>query len=307
MATIRYGGQAVIEGVMMRGRLRATVVMRAPDGSLVTYSEELPSILRHGRIGRLPLIRGLLVLWEMIVLGTRLMLMSVDVQARGELGREVPRGLLAVMLVLSLGFAVVLFFLLPLLAAQAGLYVVHSGLLSSLLEGLVRLGIFLGYLAVVGHLGQMNRVFQYHGAEHKTINAFEANAPLRPDVVQKYSIVHIRCGTAFLLWVVVISILVFALIGHPPLLVGALLRLLLVPVVAALGYEVLQLGVRYYHVGPVRWLLQPGLWMQQLTTRPPSDDQIQVAIAALLPVLEADGVAVPAQSLDLALIPVPVS
>jgi uncharacterized protein YqhQ len=135
----------------------------------------------------------------------------------------------------------------------------------------------------------MRRVFQYHGAEHKAINAYESGSELTPGAVQTFTTTHVRCGTAFLLWVIVVSILVFGLVGHPPLLIGVLARIVLVPVIAAVSYEILRMGARFYHIGAVKAILQPGLWLQRLTTRPPSDEQVEVAISALIPVLEADG------------------
>jgi uncharacterized protein YqhQ len=286
--TVYYGGQAVVDGVMMRGLNRATTVVRAPDGRLVSRSEDLPGAVRS-RVARLPLVRGLVALWEMLILGTRLMLFSAKVQARIE-QEDVSARVVALMVLFSLAFAVAVFFVGPLLLARAGTRLVHESLLSNLVEGVVRLVLFIAYLWLIGKLEKMRRVFQYHGAEHKTVNAFEAGAPLTPDSVQRYSTIHIRCGTAFLLWVVVLSILVFSLLGRPPLLIGILSRVVLVPVIAAAGYEVLRLGARFYRLAPVRWVLQPGLWLQQLTTREPTDQQVEVAIAALLPVLRADGV-----------------
>ena len=293
MAKFYYGGQAVIEGVMMRGRQRASVVVRHPGGELVTHSENLPGVLYRRRWGRLPLIRGLITLWEMLILGTRMMLFSANVQARGVMGvmgSEVPRSLVAGMLVFSLSFAVGVFFVLPLLLTRAGGHWVHGTLAANALEGGVRLLLFIVYLGFIGQLGRMRRVFQYHGAEHKTINAYENGAVLTPAVVQRYSTIHVRCGTAFLLWVVVISIFVFGLLGHPPLLLGVAERMVLIPLIGSLSYEVLRVGARFYHVAPVRFILQPGLWLQRLTTREPSDDQIEVAIAALMPVLAGDDV-----------------
>jgi uncharacterized protein YqhQ len=296
MSEFYYGGQAVVEGVMMRGRSQATVAVRRPDGLCVSHSEQLPATLYRHRVARLPLIRGLVMLWEMLVLGTRMLLYSANVQARAELDREIPKGLVGGMLAVSLTFAVGVFFVLPLLVTRAGGHALHSSLLSNALEGMIRLALFIGYLALIGRLGQMHRVFQYHGAEHKTINAYENGADLTPASVQRFSTIHVRCGTAFLLWVVVISIFVFALIGHPPLLVGVASRILLVPIIAAISYEILRLGARFYSVLPVRIVLQPGLWLQRLTTREPSDDQVTVAIMALRAVLAADGILLQAQA-----------
>jgi uncharacterized protein YqhQ len=197
--------------------------------------------------------------------------------------------MVATMLSFSLAFAVGVFFVVPLLITRAGSGVWHTSLASNAVEGAVRLVFFLAYLLLIGQMGQMKRVFQYHGAEHKTVNAFEHGADLTPQSVQTFSTIHIRCGTAFLLWVLVVSIFVFALIGHPPLLLGIVLRVILVPLIAAASYEVLRLGARFYHLAPVRIVLQPGLWLQRLTTREPSDDQVEVAIAALKVVLQSDG------------------
>lgn len=290
MSAFYYGGQAVLEGVMMRGRSQATVVVRAPDGRLVTRTDELPPALYRRPGARLPFVRGLVTLWEMLILGTRMMLFSANVQARQELDQEIPRGLVAGMLAVSLTFAVAVFFVLPLLLTRAGSGTLRGSLVTNVVEGVIRLGLFIGYLALIGRLARMKRVFQYHGAEHKTINAFESGAPLTVESVRPFTTIHVRCGTVFLLWVVVLSIFIFALIGHPPLLVGVLSRVVLIPLIAAVSYELLRLGARFYGQPVVRALVQPGLWLQRLTTREPTDDQLEVAIAALSPVLAADGV-----------------
>ncbi len=290
MAGFYYGGQAVMEGVMMRGRAQATVAVRRRAGDVLTHTEMLPPGLYQRRITRLPFLRGLVTLWEMLILGMKMMLYSANVQAEADLGQEIPRPLIVSMLALSLGLAVLVFFVAPLLLTRAGGHLWPESLLSNAIEGAIRLSLFLVYLVAIGRIARMRRVFQYHGAEHKTINAFEHGAELTPSSVQRYSTIHVRCGTAFLLWVVVVSIFVFALLGHPPFLLGIVERIVLVPLIAAISYEILRLGARYFHVAPVRFVLQPGLWLQRLTTREPSDDQVEVAIAALRPVLEADGI-----------------
>jgi uncharacterized protein YqhQ len=290
MAAFYYGGQAVIEGVMMRGKHQATVVVRKLDGELLSRTEQLPDALYRHRVARLPFVRGLVTLWEMMILGTRLMLFSANVQAKGRMDREIPKRLMAAMMTVSLTFAVGVFFVLPLLLTRAGPHVLSGSLAANAAEGALRLALFVGYLVLMGRLDQMYRVFQYHGAEHKTINAFEHGAPLVPDEVQRFSLTHTRCGTAFLLWVVVVSIFVFGLMGHPPIAVAIAARVILVPVIAAISYEILRIGARFYHISFVRFILQPGLWLQHLTTREPSDEQVAVAIAALIPVLNADDV-----------------
>jgi uncharacterized protein YqhQ len=289
VATVYYGGQALIEGVMMRGRVRATAAVRDRSGAILTRREALPAALYRRRIARLPFVRGLVMLWEMLILGTRMMLFSARIQAALEPEAEVSRGLLGGMIAFSLAVTIGIFFVTPLFLARAGGHWVHGSLAANVLEGVVRLGLFIGYLLLLGRLRRMQRVFQYHGAEHKTVNAYEAGAELTPRSVQRFSLVHVRCGTSFLLWVVVLSIFVFALIGRPPLLIGVASRIVLVPFVAGLGYEILRLGARFHHVPVVRILIQPGFWLQGLTTREPSDDQVEVAIAALKDVLMADG------------------
>lgn len=276
----------------MRGRSHVSAVVRRPDGGTAMTSEDLPGSLYRHPIARLPLVRGLVMLWETMVLGTRMMLFSANVQARATTDREIPRGLMAGMLTISAAFAVGIFFILPLLLARGVQQDSRASFSTNVIEGVVRLVLFVGYLAVLGQLGRMKRVFQYHGAEHKTINAYEHGAELTPASVQRFSTIHVRCGTAFLLWVVVISIFVFALIGHPSLPVSIGARIVLVPLIAAISYEILRLGARFYNVLPVRLLIQPGLWLQRLTTRQPSDDQVEIAIAALQQVLASDGVVV---------------
>lgn len=293
MAHFYYGGQAVLEGVMMRGRSQATVVVRRADGELVTRSEALPHALYQRGATRLPFLRGLVALWEMLILGMRMMLFSANVQARTNLGADIPKSLIGTMLTISLTLGIGIFFLLPLLAARAGGHIFSGSLASNALEGVVRLALFVGYLVLIGRMERMHRVFQYHGAEHKTINAYEHGAELTPSSVQRFSTIHVRCGTAFLLWVVLVSIFVFAVLGHPPLILSIISRIVLVPVIAAISYEILRAGARFSYLTPVRLVLQPGLWLQRLTTREPNDEQVEVAIAALRPVLRADGVALP--------------
>lgn len=276
----------------MRGRHQASAAVRGPDGQVVTRTEALPDTLYRHPAARLPFVRGLVMLWEMLVLGTRMMLFSANVQARAATQEEIPRGLMAVMFAVAGAFAVGVFFVLPLLLTRAGGSAVRGSLAADVIEGLLRLALFMGYLAVLGQVGHMKRVFQYHGAEHKTINAYEHGAELTPKSVQRFSTIHTRCGTAFLLWVVVLSIVVFALVGQQSLPVSIAARVLLVPFIAAISYEILRFGARYYHIVPVRLLVQPGLWLQRLTTRQPADDQVEIAIVALREVLAADGIAI---------------
>jgi len=331
-----YGGQAVIEGVMMRGQRSAAVALRPPVGGILVHEEQLPPRLYASRAARWPLVRGVILLWDMLVLGTRMMMFAANVSLQtqgaeasdevllatpvapspsssGDVGAQaagtqvVVSGAiaeasptaaksiggvgLAITLLLSVGFAIGLFFLLPLAAVGAAHRWIGDGWLNLTLEGVIRLAILIGYLALIGRMAGIQRVFAYHGAEHKAINALEAGQPLDVEHVRRASKVHTRCGTGFLLIVVVLSILVFALVGSPPVALRILSRVLLVPVIAAIAYELMRLGATYYRHRLVHWLMAPSLALQGLTTREPDDGQIECAIVALERVLRTDGVA----------------
>lgn len=322
MARFYYGGQAVIEGVMMRGRRSAAVAVREPTGGILLHEEGLPRRVYGAKVVTWPFIRGVLLLWDMLILGTRMMLFASSVamppdefdakHADGATASDdatpavpvVTPGIvtetkgpikgtdarLVLTLIFSLAFAVALFFLLPL--GVVGL--VHQWLPNEwaglILEGVVRLALLVGYLWLIGRLPEIQRVFAYHGAEHKSINAMEAGDPLDVAHVRAASRVHTRCGTGFLLIVMVVSILVFALLGNPPIALRILSRVLLVPAIAAISYELLRLGAAYYRFRVVRWLMAPSLALQGLTTREPDDSQIACAIVALERVLRTDGV-----------------
>lgn len=281
----------------MRGRKMAAVAVRKPNGTILLHKELLTPRLYQNRLFRLPFLRGVLLLWDMLVLGTRMMAFATGV-ASGEITEEnqktsaLGKGMLAVTLTVSLTFIVVLFFLGP-LALVGTLQHQIGNTLALLLEGVIRLVILLGYLWLISRLSDVQRVFGYHGAEHKAINTFEQGQPLDVVHVRLASKVHTRCGTGFLLIVMVISIFVFALVGNPPLVIRILSRIVLIPVVAAIAYEVMRLGAAYYRYRVVRWLLAPSLALQGLTTREPDDSQIECAIRALEQVLEQDGVMLP--------------
>lgn len=376
MAKFNYGGQAVIEGVMMRGRSSAVVAIRREDGGILLRDEDLRRRFYTNPITRWPFVRGLVLLWDMLILGSRIMMFSGNFAVRdGQAGGGAmaadgaapalapiapiaPAGLaaqpnqppsadttpqapqtapmatmapataalmstttpgsaaasaatvalpgarsritesheplaggarLVVTLLISLGFTVGLFFLLPLGVVALARPLVGGGWLSLALEGAIRLALLIGYLLVIGRFAEIERVFQYHGAEHKTINAYEVGDPLDVEHVRRASRVHTRCGTGFLLIVVIVSIFVFALIGSPPLALRIVSRVVLVPVIAAIAYELMRLGATYYRFRVVRWLMAPSLALQGLTTREPDDGQIECAIAALERVLLDDG------------------
>ncbi|HEU5349237.1 MAG TPA: DUF1385 domain-containing protein [Ktedonobacterales bacterium] len=315
MAKFYYGGQAVIEGVMMRGRRSAAVAVRQPTGGILLHEEQLPKRVYGAKVATWPFVRGVLLLWDMLVLGTRMMLFASSVampldesaNASQPAGRPLPTAApgtvaetngavkstdarLVLTVVFSLAFAVALFFLVPL--GIVGL--VHRWLPNNwsglVLEGVVRLALLIGYLWLIGQLREIQHVFAYHGAEHKSINAMEAGEPLDVTHVRAASRVHIRCGTGFLLIVMIVSILVFALLGNPPIAWRILSRIVLVPVIAAISYELLRLGAAYYRFRIVRWLMAPSLALQGMTTREPNDSQIECAIVALERVLRTDGV-----------------
>jgi uncharacterized protein YqhQ len=364
MAKFYYGGQAVMEGVMMRGRSSAAVAIRRPDNSIYLYEEALNPRLYSNRLFRLPFLRGILLLWEMLVLGTRLMTLSANVatgaldpdaptnsnagqsdgsggQSLSDIGRADgsggqadfsggrPQGspiqagvpatsladgamtgvessidilpekpaappqigglTLALTLLVSLGFAIAVFFLGPLFITGLLHNQIGQGWFSLVVEGLIRLGLLLGYLYLIGRLPDIQRLFGYHGAEHKAINAMEQGDALDIPHVRQASRVHTRCGTGFLLLVVVVSIVVFAFVGSPSsFLIKVASRIVLVPVVAGIAYELMRLGAANYRFRIVRWLLAPGLALQGLTTREPDDSMIECAIASLQRVMRRD-------------------
>jgi uncharacterized protein YqhQ len=328
MAKFYYGGQAVMEGVMMRGRTSAAMAVRKPDSSIYLYEEALNPRIYQNPLFRLPFLRGMLLLWETLVLGTRLMTVSANIaleelkpaeeaqengwqaksgeekqeQGQGEASVYVGTGLneeppappqiggfaFAMTLLVSLGFAVAVFFLAPLLITGLFHNQLGSEWLSLLVEGGIRLLLLIGYLYLIGRVPDIQRLFGYHGAEHKAINAMEQGEPLDVEHVRRASRVHTRCGTGFLLIVMVVSIFVFAFVGSPALPLKILSRIVLVPVVAGIAYELMRLGAANYRFRIVRWLLAPGLALQGLTTREPDDSMIECAIVALQHVMQRD-------------------
>lgn len=281
-----YGGQAVMEGVMMRGQKTAVTAVRRPNGELAIFSKPLSPIFT-GRVRRTPFIRGIIVILEAMVLGIGSLMYSANVALEEE-DTKLSGGATWLILLVSLVFGIGLFFLLPLFITNLIAPYISSSLVFHLIEGLIRLVIFLGYLWLVSFMPDIRRVFAYHGAEHKTINAYENRVPLEVAEINRYSTAHARCGTAFLLAVLVIAILVFALIGQQAVWLMVLSRILLLPVIASLGYEVTQFGSRHMNNALVRAMMAPGLWLQGLTTRQPDERQIEVAIAALKEALAID-------------------
>ena len=290
-----YGGQAVIEGVMMVGREGVAISVRQPNGELSTIKQPVAGIYK-GRLRYMPLVRGIIVLVEMLVLGTRALLHSAQIAAEEEGGERIPTALLWGTVAASLAVGVILFLMVPLFTTRFFIDpYVNSASLSVVLEGLLRIGIFIAYIRLIGLMPDIRRVFAYHGAEHKTVNAYEAGIPLEVESVKNYPAAHVRCGTAFIFIVLIIAILVFGsvdvLLDGPPLWTRILSRMLLIPVIAVISYEIRRFGAAHAGNPMVRVLLAPGLLLQNLTTREPDDTQIETAIAALNEVIEADRIA----------------
>ena len=293
MARYTYGGQALIEGVLMRGRDSIAVAFRSPDGIIAWETERLDSGFHGSRWARAPFGRGLIVLYETLVVGTRWLVRSASLSASEE-GVELGRGSIAVMLLLTLAAGIGIFFLLPLIVAVVVTGGQSSGLLQHLTEGLIRVAIFLGYLVLISRAPDVRRVFQYHGAEHMTIHALEAGDPLTTGAVRKYPTAHPRCGTEFLVVVIALSIVLFSLVGRQSLPIMVASRILLIPVIAAIGYELLRLGARHRANPIVRAVMWPGILVQMITTLQPTDDMIEVAIVSMEQALLADGETIPA-------------
>jgi uncharacterized protein YqhQ len=295
-----YGGQALIEGVMMRGRTSVAMSVRVPSGEIQTHGEPLPAALSADRrLIKIPFLRGMFVLYETLVIGTRMLMRSAALAAEGE-DVELGKGAIALTMFVSLGFAIGLFFLLPLFLSTFAEDATSNDFVANAIEGLIRLGIFVAYIAAIGLMNDIRRVFAYHGAEHKAISAYEAQRPLTPDEVDAFGTAHTRCGTTFLLIVVVVSIFFFSLIPREGVPLWALFasRIVLVPFIAAFSYELVRFGARHYGNRLVRALYAPGLWLQSLTTRPPDRSMLEVSIASLEWCLARDREAAAAHAAD---------
>ena len=284
MAEFHYGGQAVMEGVMMRGQKHMATVVRRSNGELVNNTQLVPS-LYTGRLRTVPLVRGITVLVEALALGIKTLMYSANVALEEE-GEKMEGWPVWLVMAFSLTIAVALFFLTPLFIT--GLFNVESTVLFHLIEGVIRLAFFIAYLWLISLMPDIKRVFAYHGAEHKTVNAYEAGVPLEVEAVKEHSKAHVRCGSSFMFMVMLVAILVFSLIGRPTLWLMVLSRILLVPVIAALSYELVYFTARHTDNPFVKVIIAPGLWLQSMTTREPDDGQIEVGIAALKLVLDAE-------------------
>jgi hypothetical protein len=279
----------------MRGRDAIAVAFRSPSGGIVWAEERLDSGFHGSRWARVPGVRGLVVLYETLVIGTRWLVRSASLSVIED-GVELGKGALALMLGLTLVAGIGVFFLLPLLIASVATAGVDNGLVQHLVEGLVRVVIFVGYLLVVGRAPDVRRVFQYHGAEHMTIHALEAGDPLTTEAVRRYPTAHPRCGTEFLVIVIALSIVAFSLVGQQSVAVMVGARIVLIPVIAAIGYELLRLGGRHRANPIIQIVMYPGILVQMITTKRPTDDMIEVAIVSMEQAILADGETLPAGS-----------
>lgn len=272
------GGQAVIEGVMMKGPERIATAVREPSGSISVRVEPVHSVTERFPLLKKPLLRGVVALAEALIYGLKAL--SFSAQAAGEEGEELSAKEIAMTMAAAFGLAVLLFVVLPTYATKFIQSFVSEPYLLNLFEGVLRLTVFFSYVAVISSLSDIRRVFQYHGAEHKTIYAYEAGIPLEIESIRKYSRLHPRCGTNFLLIVMVVSIFMFAFLGWPDLWLRIVSRVVLLPLVAGISYEIIRFAGSCDN-SLVAMLMKPGLWLQYMTTREPSDDQIEVAIRAL--------------------------
>jgi uncharacterized protein YqhQ len=296
-STSAYGGQAVIEGVMIRGLHVYSVAARHPDGSIRTLLKPVPQWAMN-KWRRVPFLRGTLVLAESLTIGMRALTYSAQIAAGEDDNDEpLPAWSLALTIALSLTLGIALFFVLPLIITHNAIdRVTDSSILSNLGEGVLRLLIFFAYLSLLGMMPSIKRVFAYHAAEHMSVHAHEALLPLDNEHVRMFPAAHPRCGTAFLLTVMIVSILIFALMGTPDLPIRIASRIVFIPVIAGISYEVIRFNAKHSGHALVRMWTVPSLMLQRLTTRQPDDDQIEVAITAMTAAIEGDKTAIAAAS-----------
>jgi len=292
-----YGGQALLEGVMMRGSRAVAAAMRAPTGEIIIHTEELPSIY-NSKWMKMPFIRGLVSLWDSLGLGMRFLTMSANLQ--GEEEEKIEGKDLFITLGFSLLIAVAIFFAAPaLLAGLLERFLTISTIWGNIIEGVIRLGAVVGYIWLVGKMPEIRRVFAYHGAEHKTINTFEARSPMTPVNILNYSLEHPRCGTAFLLTLVILSVIIFTLFGEMTIWMRLLTRVISIPILAGIAYEYIRLTARHLDHPLVRLLIKPNLALQKLTTREPDESMTEVALAAFQAMLVKERELNPSLAIDM--------
>ncbi|MGD2206882.1 MAG: DUF1385 domain-containing protein [Anaerolineae bacterium] len=286
---LNYGGQAVMEGVMMRGSTSMAVAVRQPDGEIIIHTEQLDPKIYTSLVSKIPFLRALTSLWDVLVLGIRTLMYSAEVALGPEEDVEFSGPIAWGTVALSFALGIGLFFVGPLLLVGLVDRYIDSSLLSNVIEGMIRMMVFVAYVWLISFVPDIRRVFAYHGAEHKTINAYESGVELTPEEVAKHSTAHYRCGTAFLLSVMIISILIFALLGRPPIYLRILSRIVLIPVVSGVAYEYIKFTNRHRDNPVIRALAAPNLALQSLTTREPDRPMLEVSIAALRSVLDSEG------------------
>jgi uncharacterized protein YqhQ len=283
---VHYGGQAVIEGVMIRGQKAVVTAVRQPNGEINLDTQYLANIY-HGRLRKFPFIRGMIALIEALNLGLKSLLHSANIAIEEE--RQTSSGfLLWSAVVIALIFAIALFFIAPLFLTRLLSNYLNSSIIFHLIEGIIRLSIFIGYLKLITLMPDIRRVFAYHGAEHKVINAYENDEQLVIANIKKYNTAHQRCGTSFIFIVLIIAIFIFTLVGQTSVWLMILFRILFIPIIASVSYEIIYLGANHANSHWAKIIAAPGLIMQRLTTNEPDEDQIEVALLALQKVIEIE-------------------
>lgn len=287
-ANERYqiGGQAVIEGVMMRSKHFWALAVRKPDRTIYTKLFNDVSLTNKNKVLGFMFIRGIIALIESMTLGFKALSYSINEATEEEI--KFSKREMTISVIIAVVFAVGVFFILPTIIGRSFSEFFPNAIVYNLLEGLIRIGFFFAYILLVSQIKDIKRVFQYHGAEHKTIQAYENDEELKPENVRKYSTMHVRCGTSFLLIVMIVALLIFALLGKQPMIWRIISRILLIPVIAGISYELIRLAGKFSKYKVVNILFYPGLLLQKITTKEPDNDQIEVAISSFKKVIEAE-------------------
>jgi len=283
---LNVGGQAVLEGVMMRSRRFWAVAVRKPDGTIGCGVFKEISITNRKKALGWPFIRGIVMLVENLSLGFKALSYSVNESTGEEV--KISKSQMSISVAIAVLFTVGVFFVLPTVIGRAFSNLIPSSILYNFLEGLIRIAFLVGYIALISFMKDIKRLFQYHGAEHKTIQAYESGEELIPENVKKYSRLHLRCGTSFLLIVMVVALIVYALLGKPPLYLRLIERVVLMPVIAGISYELIRLAGKFSRYKIIKILFYPGLLLQKITTREPDEKQLEVAIVSLQKILESE-------------------
>lgn len=282
----QVGGQAVIEGVMMRSKHFWALAVRKPDMTIYTKLFNDVSLTNKNKVLGFMFIRGIVTLIESMALGFKALSYSVNEATEEEI--KFSKREMTISVIIAVLFAIGVFFILPTIIGRSFSEFFPNAIVYNLLEGLIRIGFFLIYILLVSQINDIKRIWQYHGAEHKTIQAYENNEELKPENVRKYSTMHVRCGTSFLLIVMIVAILIFALLGKQPMIWRIISRILLLPVIAGISYELIRLAGKFSKYKVVNILFYPGLLLQKITTKEPDNDQIEVAISSFKKVIEAE-------------------